>query len=145
MVYFFARLEGNDAALCFFAVYDQAADSFFCIFGIPDFNFIVRIPETAGDTEIAESFGNAGIDGQTVILGLDSQNILGDIYKGPGSCAGQPAVFGLPVEFRVCAGHHLGVDIGLCAVNLADVLDIGGTGFAVYPMTVSAMEIHGLL
>ena len=60
-----------------------------------------------------------------------TQDVLGDIYESPCRGTGQPAVFRLAVEFCILTGYHLGVYIRLGTMDLADILDVCGTGLAV--------------
>ena len=56
------------------------------------------------------------------MLGPDAQDPLRDGDVVPGGRAGQPGVLGLAVGGRVLAGDHLGVDVRLAAVHVADLL-----------------------
>ena len=49
---------------------------------------------------------DAGIDLQPGQRGLDAQDILAHIHKGPGRRAGQPAVFCFAKGGGVAASHH---------------------------------------
>ena len=74
---------------------------------------------------------DAGIDLQPGQRGLDAQDILAHIHKGPGRRAGQPAVFCFAKGGGVAASHHLAVDIRLGAVDLTDVLNVCRAGLFV--------------
>lgn len=92
---------------------------------------IDTFPELSGDLEIPEARRNTGVNGKPRVGGGYAQNVLGHVDEGPGCRAREPAVFCLAVEFCVSSCHHLGVDIGLGAVNLADILNVGGTSLLV--------------
>ena len=81
-----------------------------------DVDIIVGIAVVPVDIISVAVGRNAGINTQTVPVGLDTEDVLGDIDKGPCCSAGQPAVFCFTSNARLPL-----------------------------PMTVSAMEIQGLL
>ena len=60
-----------------------------------------------------------------------TQDVLGDIYESPCRGTGQPAVFRFAVEFCILTGYHLGVYIRLGTMDLADILNVCGTGLTV--------------
>ena len=64
-------------------------------------------------------------------MGVDAQDMLGNIDEGPGGGTGEPAVFGLAEVFGILSGYHLGVDVGLGPVDLTDVFDVGRAGLFV--------------
>ena len=88
--------------------------------------------EAAGHGEAGQGVGDAGVYLQAVQGGLDAQNVLADVEEGPCRRTGQPAVFGFAEGGGVLTGYHLAVNVGLGAVDLGDVLDIGGAGLAVH-------------
>ena len=63
--------------------------------------------------------------------GIYTQYVLGDIYESPCSSTGQPAVLCLAVEFCILTGYHLGIYIRLGTMDLADILNVCGTGLTV--------------
>ena len=88
--------------------------------------------------------GEAGIYGQAVQRGVDAQDMLGNIYEGPGGGTGEPAVFGFAEVPGILSGYHLGVNVGLCPVNLTDVFDVGRAGLFVYFKGPVAVADDGL-
>ena len=60
-----------------------------------------------------------------------TQDVLGDIYESPCRGTGQPAVFRFAVEFCILSVYHLGVYIRLGTMDLADILNVCGTGLTV--------------
>ena len=65
-------------------------------------------------------------DFETVIGGADAKDPLGDGDVVPGGSAGQPGVLGFAVGRRVAAGDHLGVDVRLATVQIAELFARGG-------------------
>ena len=91
---------------------------------------------------------NAGINTQTVPVGLDTEDVLGDIDKRSMLQCRLGQLFCFTVSRSVCAGNHLCVNVGSVG-GFTDIFQISGTGFTIYlkcggalPMTVSAMEIQ---
>ena len=98
----------------------------------------------AGDGEAGQRVWDAGVDLQAVQRGLHTEDVLADIEEGPGGGAGQPAVLCLAEGRGVDAGDHLAVDIRLGAVDLGDVLDVGGAGLLVDFKGTVAVAKHSL-
>ena len=94
-------------------------------------NVIGALTELTGDGEITEALGNTRIYGQSLMSGIYTQYVLGDIYESPCSSTGQPAVLCLAVEFCILTGYHLGIYIRLGTMDLTDILNVCGTGLAV--------------
>ena len=85
---------------------------------------------------------DAGVDAQAVQGGLDAQNVLADVHKGPCRRAGEPAVLGLAEGGGIAPGDHLAVNVRFSAVDLADVLDIGRAGLFVNSKGPVAVAQH---
>lgn len=111
-------------------VYRDALYAFFHMIRVLNRNVIDSFVELSADLEISEVRRNAGINAQAAVRRKDAEDVLGDIHKGPGRCAGEPAVFGFPVQRGVFSCDHLGIYIGLRAVDFADILNISGDGGA---------------
>ena len=88
-------------------------------------------PDTAQDKAV-HLVRDAGVDLQHGQRGLDAQDVLAHIDEGPGGRAGEPAGLGLAESGGIAPGHHLAVNVGLGAVDLGNVLDVGGAGLAVH-------------
>ena len=101
-------------------------------------------PVTAGDGVACQRVGDAGVNAQAVQSGLDAQNVLAHVHEGPCRRAGQPAVLGLAEGGGIAARHHLAVNVGFGAVDLADVLDIGRAGLFVDSKGPVTVAQHGL-
>src|SRR5262249_50496820 len=98
----------------------------------------------AGDGEVGDFRADAGVHAQAVPLGADAQEVLGDGYEVPGGGAGEPRVLGFAVAHGVFAGDHLRVHVGLGAVDLADVFDVGGRDLLIVLERALAAADHGL-
>lgn len=61
-----------------------------------DVDIIVGIAVVSVDIISAAIRRNAGIDTQTIPVGANAKDVLGDIDKGPCRSTGQPAVFASP-------------------------------------------------
>ena len=101
-------------------------------------------PVAAGDGVACQRVGDAGVNAQAVQSGLDAQNVLAHVHEGPCRRAGQPAVLGLAEGGGIAACHHLAVNVGFGAVDLADVLDIGRAGLFVDSKGPVTVAQHGL-
>ena len=99
--------------------------------GVLHNNFIGCPAPDAAQGKAVHLVRDAGVDLQPGQRGLDAQDILAHIHKGPGRCAGKPAVFCFAKGGGVAAGHHLAVDIRLGAVDLTDVLNVCRAGLFV--------------
>ena len=97
-----------------------------------DVDIIVGIAVVPVDIISAAIRRNAGIDTQTIPVGANAKDVLGDIDKGPCRSTGQPAVFCFTVSGSVCAGNHLCINVRLGAVDVTDIFQISGTGFTIY-------------
>ena len=72
--------------------------------------------------EGAGLWDDGGGDPEPVVFGADAQEVLGDGDVVPGGLAWESGVLGLAAVGGVGAGDHLGVDVGLGAVGVLDVL-----------------------
>ena len=81
-----------------------------------------RAPENARGREAGPVGRNDRGGLQTLEGGPDAQDPLRDGDVVPGGRASQPGVLGLAVGGGVAPSDHLGVDVGLAAVHLADGL-----------------------
>ena len=124
--------EGDQIAFYSSAVYGHGDDTFFYVPGIGNLDMIGYSPVFPDHCEIPEICRYAGIYFQSLERRLYSQDILGNIYKGPGGSAGKPAVFCLPEIRSVFTGYHLGIDIWFGAVYVADIFQKGRTDLPVY-------------
>ena len=107
-------------------------------------DFIGRPAPDAAQGKAVHLVRDAGVDLQPGQRGLDAQDILAHIHKGPGRRAGQPAVFRLAEGGGVAASHHLAVDIRLGAVDLADVLNVSRADLAVQIKCAVSVADNGL-
>ena len=81
---------------------DQQHDHAFAdTVGILYSNLIFRAAETAGDGISLPVLGNAGIDHEAIVVGLDAEDVVRDRCPVPGRRTGEPGVFGLSM---VCGG-----------------------------------------
>ena len=113
------------------AIYGHGYHTLLHVLRILHLNVIGALTELTGDGEITEALRNTRIYGQSLMSGIYTQDVLGDIYESPCRGTGQPAVFRFAVEFRILTGYHLGVYIRLGTMDLADILDVCGTGLTV--------------
>jgi len=131
VVFFFAVDRRDDVSFNVLTVYIKILHAFFHMSRVFDVNVVDSAAVGAGQIKISKIGRDARINGKPVVSGFYAQDRLGNIHKGPGGSPGQPAVLCLAVTGSIGTGDHLGIAVGLCAVNLADVLDVGGTGPAV--------------
>ena len=108
-----------------FAVYDHFLHALFHMVRILHADVIDSFSVAAGQFEVTEIIGNAGIDAQSAESGIYAQNILGDIGESPGCGSGQPAVLAFSEVGSVGTCHHLGINIRLCLVDLAELFNAG--------------------
>ena len=139
-----SRCQRQNAALQRLAVHGHALDAMLHSGGIVHRDVIGRPTEAAGHSEAGQGVRDAGVHLQSVQRGLDAQNILAHIEERPRRRAGQPAVLGLAKGGRIPAGYHLAVDIGLCAVYLRNILNVGRAGLAVDLKGTVAVAQNGL-
>ena len=123
--------ERDQAAGLLLPIHPELPDAVLHTVGVFHLDLIPGAPIQTGEAEALYVRGDAGVDLQPVQAGLHAEDGLGNAQEGPGGGAGEPAVFALAEAGSVPAGDHLAVDIGLSAVDVADVLDIGGGGAAV--------------
>jgi hypothetical protein len=105
-------------------------------------------------------FGNDRSDLKAVERGADAENPLHDGVVVPRRRAGEPGVLGLAEGGRILAGDHLRVDIGLAAVQIADLfarrgidaavvvvgqVAVAQTGFADHDPGIDVAEDAGVL
>src|SRR5690606_25640193 len=87
-----------------------------------------RVGRPAGlphDRELRHVLGQARLDDKAVPLRTHPEEVLRHRHEVPGRRPREPAVLRLAGLDRVLAGDHLAVDVGLRAVNLAHVLEVG--------------------
>ncbi len=121
----------NDVAIDFLAVNNEGNNALLYAGGVVNLDDVGVAAETTGDSEALHLCGDAGINHQTGVVSADTENVLGDVEEGPGCSTGQPGVLCLAVVLCIAAGYHLRVDIGLGAVNLADLLNVCRADLAV--------------
>src|ERR1035441_5653278 len=81
--------------------------------------------EFAGSLETAPAFRDDRRDQQAIVGRANSQNPLCDRVVVPGGGACEPGVLGFSKCGSVAPGDHLSVNIGLAAVDVADLLASG--------------------
>lgn len=126
------------------SVHEESFDTFLGVVLVGNFDIVGGASVLAGGGEAFHVRGEAGIYGQAVQRGVDAQDMLGNIYEGPGGGTGEPAVFGFAEVPGILSGYHLGVNVGLCPVNLTDVFDVGRAGLFVYFKGPVAVADDGL-
>ena len=94
--------------------------------GVADADPVAAAPEQPRDFHAAERLRQAGLDPKTVELRADAEDPLGDRDEIPCRGAGQPGILGLSLTRGRLSRDHLGIDIGLHAVQLLDVVQVGG-------------------
>ena len=130
-VFFLSLVVRDHVSGYFLAVYDHLPDTLFHMIGVLHTDVINTFPICAGQLEIAEIVGDAGIDAQAVEGGIYAQDVLGDIREGPGRGAGQPAVLAFAEVGGVGTCDHLGIDVRLGPVDLTELFHTGRAGLPV--------------
>ena len=128
----------------FFSVHDQLCNPFLHVVRIFYFDLVLGAAEGAVKCKVAEVFRDTRINAKTCEFRLYTKNCLGNIDKRPCGGTGQPAVLCLTEEFGVGSGYHLGVDIRLGSVDLADVFDVSRAGLTVDFKSTVATANDGL-
>lgn len=81
------------------SVHEESFDTFLGVVLVGNFDIVGGASVLAGGGEAFHVRGEAGIYGQAVQRGVDAQDMLGNIYEGPGGGTGEPAVLASP-KFR---------------------------------------------
>src|ERR1019366_9986593 len=93
--------------------------------GALNFDVIGHAAEFAGGLKAAPAFRDDRRDQQAIVGRADAKNPLRDRVVVPGGGAGEPGVLGFSKRRSVTPGDHLGVNVGLAAVDVADFLASG--------------------
>src|ERR1019366_7179891 len=93
--------------------------------GALHFDVISDATEFAGSLEAAPAFRDDRRDQQAIIGRANAKNPLCDRVVVPGGRACEPGVLGFSKRGSVTPGDHLGVHVGLAAVDVADLLASG--------------------
>ena len=110
--------DRHDVALHIDAVDDEPSDPA----APPHRDLVRRTAEAPPRGEPGPRRRQARVDAQPVVVGTDAEDPLRDRDVVPRRSPGQPRVLRLAVGRRVAARDHLRVDVGLAAVDLADLL-----------------------
>lgn len=78
----------NDVSVNSLAVHGHGYDTLFHVLRVLHLNVIDALTELTGDGEITEALGNTRIYGQSLMSGIYTQYVLGDIYESPCSSTG---------------------------------------------------------
>ena len=103
----------------------NAVSSDCCISGAANMDMVFRSPETAYDGIFLPVIGDAGLDPQTVIVRINTQDRLRNGEEGPTGGSGEPAVLGMTGSAGGPACDHLCVAIGFCLVDFGLFFQIG--------------------
>ena len=124
------------------AVHREALDAPADAGRVSDADVIFRAPVAAADAVAFPVGGDARVNLQSFVAGLDAQDELRDGIPVPGRRARQPAVLGLAGTGGILAGNHLRIDVRLHLVQGAvDFFDVSGAYLAVVlPGTVAAAQ-----
>src|SRR5690606_12315028 len=95
------------------AVAGEGAEPLVDAFGVLDADVEGGAAEPAEPALLAPRGGDAGIDREPVVIGLDAEDVLGDRVVVPRRGAGEPGIFRFPGPRRLLARDHLRVDVGL--------------------------------
>ena len=129
VVFLFAFLKWNDMTVDFFSVHDQLCNPFLYVVRIFYFDLVLGAAEGAVKCKVTEVFRDTRINAQDLVNSGCTPRIAWEtLTERPCGGTGQPAVLCLTEEFCVGSGYHLGVDIRLGAVDLADVFDVSRAG-----------------
>lgn len=90
------------------SVHEESFDTFLGVVLVGNFDIVGGASVLAGGGEAFHVRGRQGSTDRPFSVGYDAQDMLGNIYEGPGGGTGEPAVFGFAEVPASFPGYHLG-------------------------------------
>lgn len=107
MIFFFTINQRNLISGNFFSIHFNPADTFLYTLWFVNLNMIFSISKTTIHFKITKLTRETRIYNKSVIIRLNSQQCLRQVYKSPCCCSCQPAVLRFPKSRCICTCNHL--------------------------------------